>query len=149
MARARRTVNATRRRLFDRSEETSEGFVGRAPRVAGPSRQARVSDERKFRGRMRRESWTRTRTLAVAALAAVLLVAGGATPAPVARATISAPTPIDLGTLPGGTSSVARAVSDNGQVVGSSNTASGQTHAFSWTQAGGMVDLGTLPGASP
>jgi RHS repeat-associated protein len=53
---------------------------------------------------------------------------------------------IDLGTL-GGTNSAANAVS-NGQVVGDANTASGATHAFSWTQAGGMVDLGTLPGGS-
>jgi probable HAF family extracellular repeat protein len=34
----------------------------------------------------------------------------------------------------------AKAINDNGQVVGNSN------HAFSWTASGGMVDLGTLPG---
>jgi probable HAF family extracellular repeat protein len=53
----------------------------------------------------------------------------------------------DLGTL-GGDSSEAVAISDNGQVVGSSVTAEGATRAFSWTAAGGMVDLGTLGGAS-
>ena len=56
---------------------------------------------------------------------------------------------IDLGTLDPNSanwpkeSSSAAAVS-NGQVVGTASTASGVSHAFSWTQAGGMVDLGTL-----
>ena len=54
---------------------------------------------------------------------------------------------IDLGTLPGGSFSGAFAVS-NGQVVGNADTASGAEHAFSWTQAGGMVDLGTLGGST-
>jgi len=52
---------------------------------------------------------------------------------------------IDLGTL-GGIRSTARAVNENGQVVGFSNTAAVGEHAFSWTQAEGMVDLGTLGG---
>src|SRR5216684_2174768 len=52
----------------------------------------------------------------------------------------------DLGTL-GGTISVANAVNANGQVVGYATTAgNATTHAFSWTQVGGMVDLGTLGG---
>jgi probable HAF family extracellular repeat protein len=51
----------------------------------------------------------------------------------------------DLGTL-GGTMSRALAVNASGQVVGASTTVDGDTHAFSWTRAGGMVDLGTLGG---
>jgi probable HAF family extracellular repeat protein len=49
---------------------------------------------------------------------------------------------IDLGTL-GGSSSHAAAVNGAGQVVGSSTVADGSEHVFSWTQAGGMIDLGT------
>ena len=52
---------------------------------------------------------------------------------------------IDLGTL-GGTLSRANAINDSGQVVGRSETASGESHAFLWTAEGGMVDLGTLGG---
>jgi probable HAF family extracellular repeat protein len=62
---------------------------------------------------------------------------------------------VDLGTLPGFPFSGAAAVS-NGQVVGRSciydfvkgPQDGNQCHAFSWTQAGGMVDLGTLGGSS-
>jgi probable HAF family extracellular repeat protein len=53
---------------------------------------------------------------------------------------------VDLGTL-GGTSSVARAVNESGQVVGYSDiTGNTGTHAFSWTAAGGMIDLGAPAG---
>ncbi|MGO9489455.1 MAG: GDSL-type esterase/lipase family protein, partial [Solirubrobacteraceae bacterium] len=55
------------------------------------------------------------------------------------------PTIIDLGTL-GGQYSDATAISNAGQVVGDAETSSGESHAFSWTKAGGMVDLGTLGG---
>jgi probable HAF family extracellular repeat protein len=59
----------------------------------------------------------------------------------------------DLGTLPGFESSTASAINASGQVVGrvyitdSDGNITAQ-HAFSWTQAGGMVDLGTLGGSS-
>ena len=52
---------------------------------------------------------------------------------------------IDLGVLPGGTSSTATALNDHGQVVGSSGSWSGWGHAFVW-QGGKMTDLGVLPG---
>ena len=60
---------------------------------------------------------------------------------------------VDLGTLGGCCSQVngPNAVSSNGQVVGTSyitgSTTDGPQHAFSWTVAGGLVDLGTLGGA--
>jgi probable HAF family extracellular repeat protein len=44
------------------------------------------------------------------------------------------------------TNSIAGAVNDRGQVVGSSITANGQVHAFLWTREGGAQDLGTLGG---
>lgn len=53
---------------------------------------------------------------------------------------------VDLGVLAGYTSSCARAISDQGVVVGYSYGDEGGTRAFAWTQSGGMVDLGTLPG---
>ena len=55
---------------------------------------------------------------------------------------------VDLGTL-GGSSSGAVAVNDSDQVVGSSLIAAdGETDAFSWTAAGGMVDLSLGGGLS-
>lgn len=50
---------------------------------------------------------------------------------------------VDLGTL-GGTDAYASAVTASGRVVGYAFTKQGYQHAFSWTAAGGMKDLGTL-----
>jgi endoglucanase len=83
---------------------------------------------------------TATRFLGLFMVAAVL-IGGSTAPAGVATAVVSKYHAIDLGTL-GGTSSRALALNANDQVVGQSATAGGQDHAFSWTQAGGMVDLG-------
>jgi len=55
------------------------------------------------------------------------------------------PARVDLGTL-GGNVSYANAINASGVVVGSSETGSGQTLAFRWTLAGGLVPLSTLPG---
>jgi probable HAF family extracellular repeat protein len=53
---------------------------------------------------------------------------------------------VDLGTLPGGTFSIAAGINDCGQVVGTSSTAnlSGE-HVFLF-ENGVRVGLGTLPG---
>lgn len=49
-----------------------------------------------------------------------------------------------LGTIPGGTTSAAEAISANGLVVtGYSEDASGTEYAMRWTQATGMISLGT------
>jgi probable HAF family extracellular repeat protein len=53
----------------------------------------------------------------------------------------------DLGTLPGGSSSGAFGINDNGQVVGGSDTSNGEGQAFLYAN-GTMTDLGTLPGWS-
>jgi probable HAF family extracellular repeat protein len=51
-----------------------------------------------------------------------------------------------LETLGGGTSR-ALAINASGAIVGASTTSSGELHAFRWTVADGLVDLGTLGGA--
>jgi probable HAF family extracellular repeat protein len=53
---------------------------------------------------------------------------------------------VDLGTL-GGAGARAFWINDPAQVVGDSDTGTGQTHAFLW-QHGVMTDLGTLPGGT-
>ncbi len=80
--------------------------------------------------------------------AALLAVALAVAVAPVGPAAVASPglSGIDLGTL-GGSYSTATAVNESGQVAGWSYTASGATHAFSWTSGGGMVDIGTLGGS--
>ena len=53
----------------------------------------------------------------------------------------------DLGTLGGNRSSTRRGVSADGSVVvGGAENAAGERHAFRWTAARGMQDLGTLGG---
>ncbi len=47
--------------------------------------------------------------------------------------------------FPGSNSSEAQAINNNGQVVGFSANSAG-SHAFLWTRASGMQDLGVLPG---
>lgn len=78
-----------------------------------------------------------------AACAVVALAFGGASSNRVYGAATYTVT--DLGTL-GGTSSVANAINANGQVVGYSTTASGETHAFLYSGSK-MTDLGTLGGS--
>jgi len=60
---------------------------------------------------------------------------------------------LEIGTLADGTYSRAWAMNDSGQVVGFSTVSPGRPmtlglpfHPFSWTRAGGMIDLGTLGG---
>lgn len=52
---------------------------------------------------------------------------------------------IDLGALPGGTTSSARDINDAGNIVGSSETSTGETHAF-FLSGGVMSDIGILSG---
>jgi probable HAF family extracellular repeat protein len=51
---------------------------------------------------------------------------------------------ISLGVLPGGYGSYAYALNDSGVVTGRSYTSGGYLHAFRWTAASGMTDLGSL-----
>jgi probable HAF family extracellular repeat protein len=56
---------------------------------------------------------------------------------------------VDLGSLGGaGTTSIAHDVNEEGAVVGLADTRTGQPHAFLWTAADGMRDLGALGAAS-
>ncbi len=87
----------------------------------------------------------RTRMLAVAAFW-VLLGSGVVSTAQQLPVT-------DLGTLGGANSWVGNnmfssPVDDSGQVVGASETSSGESHAFLWTAEDGIRDLGTLGGAA-
>lgn len=77
-------------------------------------------------------------------LAAVLPASAQAIVAPAAMAT-DEPEIVDLGVLPGGTSSFAEAINDQGHVVGSSDVGDTISHAFLWRR-GRMIDLGTLGG---
>lgn len=71
--------------------------------------------------------------------------AGGGSPG----ATVSPATFTGIGFLPGGTSSQAIAVSQDGLVVvGGSVVASGRSQAFRWSARDGMAGLGLMPGGS-
>jgi CSLREA domain-containing protein len=48
----------------------------------------------------------------------------------------------------GGYFSAAWGINELGQVVGRSETASGEERAFVWTEGAGIIDLGTLPGGA-
>jgi len=61
------------------------------------------------------------------------------------RGSLAGGTMTDLGTLPGGQYSRPVGINDSGQVVGYADTASGNDHAFLYSN-GTMTDLGTLPG---
>ena len=81
----------------------------------------------------------------VASLTMTFLLLGGiAAGAARAGSAGSNYTVTELGTL-GGAESAAYGLNDSNQVVGWSNAANGQKHAFRWSQ-GAMVDLGTLGG---
>lgn len=54
----------------------------------------------------------------------------------------------DLGTLPGGSSSLAYGANDSGQVVGNATDSGGSSHAFLYSAGTGMIDLGTLGGST-
>lgn len=88
----------------------------------------------------------RTLTLLVPVLLAACTRLGPA-PVPALEPQAATYTAQDLGTL-GGSSYASGVSADGNTVVGSSVTAGGDTHAFIWTPAAGMTDLGTLGGGS-
>lgn len=55
---------------------------------------------------------------------------------------------VDLGTLPGGANSSAQDINSNGYIVGRSEIAGGDRHAFLFSTASGMNDLGVLTGGN-
>lgn len=73
------------------------------------------------------------------------------TSAPVAHAlqnvrASSGMTAIDLGRLPGGTHSVARAINNDGTITGYSDDAHQDTHLVRWKRGGSIEDLGQIAG---
>src|SRR6185312_1403101 len=82
------------------------------------------------------------RLLAALLFALALVVAAVASPSPAQAAALL---PVDLGTL-GGSESFSAAQNELGQVAGDSITSTGAQHAFLWSRAAGMADLGSLGG---
>ena len=95
-----------------------------------PDRQRPPREGRRLAGRC----WALAILIGVAALS-------------VAASRASAANLIDLGTL-GGPVSIAYGINDVGQIVGTSATASGTSHAFLWSN-GTMADLGSLGSMGP
>ena len=52
----------------------------------------------------------------------------------------------DLGTLPGGTTSISYDLNRHGVVVGTSELGNGEWHGVRWDRHGRITDLGRLPG---
>src|SRR5436309_1733969 len=102
----------------------------RPNRIAPPDRYRRRTEGRRLAARC----WALAILIGVAALS-------------VAASRASAANIIDLGTL-GGPVSIAYGINDVGQIIGTSATASGTSHAFLWSN-GTMADLGSLGSAGP
>jgi probable HAF family extracellular repeat protein len=99
------------------------------------------SAARRVRGR-----WATPLAVAFAVVVALACVAGMLRIHPASAQTASAEYSItDLGTLPGGTGSFAFDINNRGQVVGTSDTASGESRAVLW-EDGDIANLGTLGG---
>jgi probable HAF family extracellular repeat protein len=79
-----------------------------------------------------------------AILIAVPLVGAAVVAAPAQAAAVRQYRPVDLGTLGGATTAVV-GMNESGTVAGTSTTAAGDRHAFSWRN-GVLTDLGTLGG---
>lgn len=61
-------------------------------------------------------------------------------------AVLSAPDPVDLGTLPGYVSNQALGINDSGTVFGQATNVDGQSRAVRWDPDGAITDLGILGG---